>query len=748
MSFVNAHAQARFDALRDLNFKVPRVFEFPVDDQGQPLKISDFFGVNTFDIFKMKEKLPKDVFSQIIASLESSKPLDAKLAGLVAHAMKEWALAKGVTHYCHWFQPQTGITAEKHDAFLSFDDRGAPIEKFSGSELIQGESDASSFPSGGMRSTFEARGYTAWDPSSPVFIMEHENGKTLCIPSVFMSYHGESLDEKTGLLRSIEFLSQKTCDLLHVLGYAQVKRVIPTLGVEQEYFLVDRALYSLRPDLLMTGRSLVGQLPPKGQQLEDHYFGSIPARAQAFMCESEFELYKLGVPVKTRHNEVAPGQFELAPIFEEANRAVDHNQLIMEVLKRVGIRHGFQVLFHEKPFAGINGSGKHHNWSLMVASVGSRSVELVRGQNLLSPGKTSSDHLRFLTILLGVLLGVQKHAGLLRAGIASAGNDHRLGANEAPPAILSVFLGNFLDSFLNELEKGAGSDMSVETTVLKLGVAGLPWVMKDNTDRNRTSPFAFTGNRFEFRAVGSAASCAFPTTLLNTVIGDGFSELTEALKAKRKKSKELQESDILEVLRNTVKQTRSIRFEGNNYSGKWLEEAEQRHLPHLRKTPEALAQFLTPSTQKLLTESGVFEDVERVSRFHVHLERYLKDMWIELNTLKLMVDVQILPAVYAYHGSLSQAAMTAKSVGVPAPQLELLNRLSLWIHSLQEKRNHLDRVASQIEECTQEEQKARIFAEQGTAVMGEVRYFCDILESAVSDTFWPLPKYFELLFLI
>ncbi|MBI2712775.1 MAG: glutamine synthetase III, partial [Bdellovibrio sp.] len=595
--------KARFDAIRDIGGRSPRKFDPPRDESGKRLRISDFYGINTFDVHKMKEKLPKEVHAKLLSTIETGKKLDREIANTVAHAIKEWAMARGVTHFCHWFQPQTGLTAEKHDAFLSFDDHNRVLEKFSGAQLIQSEPDASSFPSGGMRTTFEARGYTAWDPSSPVFIMEHANGKTLCIPSVFISYHGDALDEKTALLRSMEVLSTKASELLNLLGFTGVKRVIPTLGIEQEYFLIDRAFSLLRPDLTMTGRTLLGGQPPKGQQLEDHYFGSIPARVQAFMSEVEYELYKLGVPIKTRHNEVAPNQFELAPIFEEANIATDHNQLTMEVLRKVSLRHHFSVLLHEKPFAGINGSGKHNNWSMSVAASGPD----LDGDNLLDPGKTPHQNLRFLVVLAGVLKGVHKHAGLLRASIASSGNDHRLGANEAPPAIISVFLGDLLNGILNELEKGTGTETNAEATVLRLGVSKIPEVMKDNTDRNRTSPFAFTGNKFEFRAVGASASTAFPVTVLNSAVADGFSELVDALKQKSKTAKNL-EAAVLDLVREVIRQTHNIRFEGNNYSAEWVVEAEKRGIPNLRKTPEALEQLVTPQSKKLLTSLGILSE--------------------------------------------------------------------------------------------------------------------------------------------
>ncbi|MCM2276772.1 MAG: glutamine synthetase III [Oligoflexia bacterium] len=735
-------AKARFDAIREVNTRTPRKFDPPRDEQGKRMRVSDFFGVNIFDLQKMKEKLPKEVYTKLVSTVEAGKKLDKDIANTVAHAIKEWALARGVTHFCHWFQPQTGATAEKHDAFITFDDYGRTIEKFSGSQLIQSEPDASSFPSGGMRTTFEARGYTAWDPSSPVFIVENANGKTLCIPSVFISYHGDALDEKSGLLRSMEVLSRKACELLALLGENDAKHVVATLGVEQEYFLIDRAFYSLRPDLVMTGRSLIGGQPPKGQQLEDHYFGSIPSRVLAFMTEAEYELYKLGVPAKTRHNEVAPSQFETAPIFEEANIATDHNQVTMEVLRKVAARHNYAVLLHEKPFSGINGSGKHNNWSLMVAS---RDKEK-DGDNLLDPGKTPHQNLRFLLVLMAVLKGVHRHGGLLRAGIASAGNDHRLGANEAPPAILSVFLGDLLNRILDELERGTGIQQGPEAAVLELGVSKLPEVMRDNADRNRTSPFAFTGNKFEFRAVGSSASTAFPVTLVNAAVADGLSSIIEELKARLKTAK-TPEVAILEVIREAIRETRDVRFEGNNYSDDWRKEAERRGLPNLRKTPEALAELISERSRTLLSGLGIFTEAELVSRFHVRTERYVKNLLIEVDTLKSMVDTQVLPACFSYHGMLAGAVGAGKAIGVGTPQLETLSRVSELISSLQSRRASIDALMRKVDAASGEEEKAKLLSREVAQAMEEVRAYCDELEAVVADDYWPMPKYREMLFL-
>ncbi len=731
----------RNEIIRDLVSRSPRKFDPPRDEQGRRLKVSEFYGMNTFDLHQMREKLPKDVFSKLQQTIETGRKLDAEVANTVAHAIKEWAISRGVSHFTHWFQPQTGSTAEKHEAFINFDDHKRVIEKFTGAQLIQSEPDASSFPSGGMRTTFEARGYTAWDPTSPVFIMEGAGTKTLCVPSVFISYHGDALDEKTALLRSMEALSTQASLLLQKIGLTP-RRVIPTLGVEQEYFLIDRAFSQLRPDLIMTGRTLVGGQPPKGQQLEDHYFGSIPARVQGFMAEMEHELYKLGVPVKARHNEVAPSQYETAPIFEEANIATDHNQLVMEVLRKVALRHQFSVLLHEKPFAGVNGSGKHNNWSLMISAPGTD----IDGENLLDPGKTPHENIRFLLCLAAVLKGVHAHAGLLRAGIASAGNDHRLGANEAPPAIISVFLGNLLDRILNEIESGNFGGQGAEAAVIRLGVSKIPEVMKDNTDRNRTSPFAFTGNKFEFRAVGSSASVAFPVTLVNAAAADGFEQVTKLLQSKLDSGKRLDEA-CLETVREVVKATKAIRFEGNNYSDEWVVEAEKRGLLNLRKTPEALEQLVSKSATEMLPRMGIFTAEELQSRYHVRLERYIKNLLIEVDTLRSMVDTQIQPACFEYHGVLMTQVAQAKALDMWAPQLRLAERMGGLLEALQQRRDALEAAMKKFDETSNESEKAVTLAGPVSEAMLEVRGVCDELESIMDDSRWPLPKYREMLFL-
>ncbi len=736
-----ATASARFKAIREIANRTPRAIELPRDERGRLQKVSDYYGSNVFDLNKLREKLPKETFEKLRSTIESGHKLDLTVANAVAHAAKEWALAHGATHFCHWFQPQTGLTAEKHDAFVTFDSEQRMVEKFSGAQLIQSEPDASSFPSGGMRTTFEARGYTAWDPSSPMFLMETTNGKTLCIPSCFISYHGDALDQKTGLMRSVDALSERAAELLKLLGQTQVKRVIPTLGIEQEYFLIDRAFYMLRPDLIMSGRTLLGGQPPKGQQLEDHYFGSIPARVQAFMQEMELELYKLGVPVKTRHNEVAPSQFETAPIFEEVNVAVDHNQLTMETIRKVARRHGFEALLHEKPFAGVNGSGKHSNWSMSISSTDPE----LNGSNLLEPGKTPSQNLRFLVFLASVMKGVHAHAGLLRAGIASSGNDHRLGANEAPPAIISVFLGDLLNKICDTIEKGATMEDPKEA-VLKLGVSKIPEVMKDNTDRNRTSPFAFTGNKFEFRAVGASASPALPVTFLNAAVADGIEFVTESIRAKQKAGKQL-EAAALEVVREVIVATKSVRFEGNGYSEDWVKEAQRRGLQNLRKTPEALEQMTAPSSKAMLARLDVFSEAEITSREHVQVERYIKNLWIEVDTLRQMVETVVLPAGFTYLGTLASSVAASKAAGIPAPQADTAAKVAAVVQAVQQKRSKLDSLMQKVETATSDHDRAKLLGSDVSTAMSDLRASCDELEGMVADECWPLPKYREILFM-
>jgi glutamine synthetase len=727
--------------LSEITTREPRVAP-GFNEDGIPGPTSQYFGINTLGVRQLRDKLPREVFASLLGSIRQGKKLDVAVAPVVAQVIKEWAISRGVTHFTHWFQPQTGLTAEKHDAFFAFDDDRQPMESFSGEQLIQSEPDASSFPSGGLRATWEARGYTAWNPASPVFIVESTGARTLCIPSVFIGYNGEALDEMTPLLRSSDILSEKAIELLDLIGDKGVQRVFTTLGPEQEYFLIDRAHFSLRPDLVMGGRTLIGAPPPRGQQLEDHYFGGIPERIQGCIAEAEYELYKLGVPITTRHNEVAPCQFEMAPYFEETDLGVDHNQLVMATLRRVALRHGLQALLHEKPFAGINGSGKHCNWSMSVIA---DSPEL-DGLNLLKPGKTPHQNLRFLVFLAAVLRGVHKHSGLLRAGIATSGNEHRLGANEAPPAIISVFMGDMLTKVIEAIADGKSSE-TAEQQMIKLGVAKLPEVRRDNTDRNRTSPFAFTGQKFEFRAVGSSASIAFPVTLLNVAVADAIGEITATLTETLKKTKAVNEA-VLKVVRQVFKETAAIRFEGNNYSEEWVKDAKKRGLPNLRRTPEALKELISKQSRKVLTDLGVLTKEELESRYHVRVERYVKDMLIELHTLREMVDTMVIPAAFTYLNQLTEGAAQAKTAGIAViPQIATANQVGELVQELQEHRDDLTDVIARAEAKHDDPTgQADLLTTEGADIMAEVRKASDALELLVADDCWPLPKYREMLF--
>ncbi len=704
--------------------------------------VAEYFGINTFGARQMRSKLPKDVFSKLTDAIRHGKKLDLEIAPTVAQSIKEWAISKGATHFTHWFLPQTGLTAEKHDAFLTFDENNSPIEQFSASQLIQSEPDASSFPSGGLRATWEARGYTAWNPASPVFIVESGSVRTLCIPSVFIGYNGEALDEMTPLLRSSDVLSDKAIKLLALIGDRGVQRVVTTLGPEQEYFLIDRTHFALRPDLVMANRTLVGAPPPRGQQLEDHYFGGIPERIQACIAEVEHELYKLGVPIITRHNEVAPSQFEMAPIFEETDLAVDHNQLVMAILRRVALRHGLQAIVHEKPFDGVNGSGKHCNWSMSISA----DNELNK-LNLLKPGRTPHQNVRFLLFLAAVLKAVHKHAGVLRAGIASSGNEHRLGANEAPPAIISVFMGKTLTKLIEDLAAGKQADKGAVDELISLGVARLPEIEKDNTDRNRTSPFAFTGNKFEFRAVGASQSIAWPITILNAAVAEAIDELTNDLTVELKKTKKVDDA-VLRVVRKAFRTTGAVRFEGNNYSDAWVAEAAKRGLPNLRRTPEALAQLMTPAARSLFTRLGILSKEELESRYHVRMERYVKDMLIEMHTLKEIVDTMVLPAAYEYAGDLAASAAQAKSAGIRSiPQRERAEEVGTLAVRLKKGRDALAKLIDRAEGMHASLEKcAVLLTSSGADAMAEVRGASDALEVLVADASWPLPKYREMLF--
>ncbi len=717
----------------------PRKVARPADADGKPLIVSQYFGSATFGLDQMKGRLSKDAYQALQALVVKGTHLTKDASDEIANVIKEWGLSQGATHFCHWFQPMTGLTAEKHDAFIqtrtSETGQTLALERFTGSALIQSEPDASSFPSGGMRTTFEARGYTAWDPTSPLFIIESTNGKTLCIPSAFLGYHGHALDTKTPLIRSTEALSRQATRFLKLLGDVDITSVSSTLGAEQEYFLIDRALASLRPDLLMTGRTLLGRSPTRGQQFEDHYFGSIPSRVLAFMQEVEQELYKLGVPVKTRHNEVAPAQYEVAPIFEDSNLSCDHNALLMDVFCRVALRHDLVCLLHEKPFAGVNGSGKHNNWSLSTQ----------RGENLLEPGKTPHQNLRFLAVLVTVMKAVYEHSRILRAGIASAGNDHRLGANEAPPAIISVFLGESLSQILDKIETGASIDPSSGESILSLGVSKLPVVARDNTDRNRTSPFAFTGNKFEFRAVGATANCAVPISFLNTAVADAFAQLAGRLEKKLTEVKSRDEA-VLALIREVIKETKAIRFEGNNYSAEWKAEAEKRGLPNLTTTPMALRVLDDKKATDFLVREKVLSAEEIKSRHNIMVERYVKQIEMESATLAEIIRTNVFPAIEMQISRVAEMVSNVKNAG----KMVSLNRLE-DIKAIYE--NMLKAVATLEVECTEvhgltdENQRADRLSSHVLPAMLRVRELSDEAEGLVADDLWPLPKYRELLFL-
>ncbi|MEZ4448248.1 MAG: glutamine synthetase III [Nannocystaceae bacterium] len=699
------------------------------------------FGHRTFNLATMRSKLPRGVYQAIERTVTTGAKLPPEHADVVAHAMKEWALSHGATHYCHWFQPLTGSTAEKHDAFLNIDRDGTPIDRFTGSQLIQSEPDASSFPSGGMRATFEARGYTAWDPSSPAFLMPGPQGATLCIPSVFISYHGQALDEKTPLLRSVQALSKAAVGLLALLDEEGVKRVTPLLGVEQEYFLVDGDLYARRADLVMARRTLFGALPPKAQQLEDHYFGSIPDRVLDFMQEVERELYALGIPAKTRHNEVAPHQYEIAPIHEEVNLAADHNLLLMEVLWRTAQRKGMALLLHEKPFAGVNGSGKHNNWSCATDT----------GKNLLEPGETPRSNLSFLVFLICTLKAVHRRGALLRASIASAGNDHRLGANEAPPAIMSVFLGEALDRILNTIE--TGEDKAVdERPFISLGLAHLPAVARDNTDRNRTSPFAFTGNKFEFRAVPSSMPVAMPNVVLNTAMAEAIDEVAASIRHRVEGGEGL-EAAVMAVIRQEIKATKAIRFEGDGYSQEWQREAEARGLPNLKNTPAALDAWRDQGNRDLFTRYGVLRDDEIDARYTVRLEQYVKAIDIEAKTVLRMARTELLPAVLRYQTELTEALAKLHKI---RKHLELGDDLEVLTAQVQVTVRDVARLAREADALDQAihglhghatlESEARYCVSALIPAAAAVRECADRLEIRTDRNLWPMPTYLDLLF--
>jgi glutamine synthetase len=698
--------------------------------------VPQMFGANVFGLEQMRARLSESAYKALRSCMEHGSELDHALADQVANAMKEWAVERGATHFTHWFQPMTGSTAEKHDSFASIED-GKLIMEFSGKALIKGEPDASSFPSGGLRATFEARGYTAWDPTSPAFLRETTNGSTLCIPTAFCSWTGEALDEKTPLLRSSEALNREAVRLLRLLGDDKVQYVYPTLGCEQEYFLVDRDLYMLRPDLVATGRTLFGAKPPKGQELEDHYFGSIAPRVLAFMQEVESELWKLGVPVKTRHNEVAPSQYELAPIFERSTIAVDHNMLCMEVLKQVAQKHGFQCLLHEKPYAGINGSGKHNNWSVATDT----------GDNLLEPGKSPEQNMRFMVMLAAVMRAVDVHADLLRTTIAHAGNDHRLGANEAPPAILSIYLGEQLTDVVDAMIAGTGRGSERKRETMRLGVSVLPPLPRDATDRNRTSPFAFTGNKFEFRAVGSSQACGKPNAVLNTIVADAMGWISDEIE--RAKGKKGLEAAVNDVVVELFKKHKRILFNGNGYSSQWHAEAQKRGLPNFRNAVDAIGNFGSKKNAELFERFSVLSAKEVESRMHIMLEAYCKAIAIEGQSALSIARTMILPAAQRTQLTVAQSVVAAKSAGMKVKaQEQRLRDLCALIDAFVEA---IDDLKAEFEHAeahdASPDKHAKTYRDKVVPAMGKLRVLADQLETMVDDAEWPLPKYREILFL-
>ena len=726
----------RFKALAELPFRNYRRDNFIE----VPAKLSELFCQNVFSEETMREYLTKEAFNSILDAIKKGTKIQRHIADQVAVAMKDWALSKGVTHYTHWFQPLTGATAEKHDSFFTPIEGGRAIERFSGGMLIQQEPDASSFPNGGIRNTFEARGYTAWDPTSPAFIM----GTTLCIPSIFISYTGEALDNKTPLLRALNAVDEAATDVMKSYFDKNVTKVSPTLGWEQEYFLVDTALYQSRPDLVMTGKTLLGHSPAKGQQLDDHYFGSIPTRVMNYMKELEIECMKLGIPVTTRHNEVAPNQFELAPMFEEANVAVDHNSLLMDIMARIAHKHHFSILFHEKPFAGVNGSGKHNNWSLGTDT----------GENLLSPGKNPKKNLQFLTFFVNTLKAVHDYADLLRASIASASNDHRLGANEAPPAIISAFIGSQLFGVLEELEKVTDGKLSPEEkTELKLNVVGkIPEILLDNTDRNRTSPFAFTGNKFEIRAVGSSANCAEVMTVMNVIAAKQLRTFKVEVDALIEKGLKKDEA-IFNILREYIKQSKNIMFEGDGYSDDWAKEAKKRGLNNLKTTPEALKKELDQKFVELYEELGIYSHREFEARNEIKLEKYSTVIDIEARVLADIARNHIIPAALNYQNRLIENVKGLKEIfsdkefkTLAKEQLDLITNISGNVSQIKVGVDNLLSAKEKAKNTAGSQKQAEEYCNKVIPLFENIREASDALEMMVDDELWPMTKYRELLF--
>lgn len=696
-------------------------------------KIRQVFGELTFNTKVMREKLSKTAYEKLKDTINNGEPLDISIAGDVAHAMKEWATENGATHFTHWFQPQRGGTAEKHDSFITFDEFGEVMERFSASQLIQSEPDASSFPSGGIRATFEARGYTAWDPTSPAFLLEGNTTKTLVIPSVFLSWTGDVLDLKTPYLRSLKALNESAISLQRLLGNRAAKRIKVFAGPEQEYFLVSKKLWATRPDLRTCHRTLFGAPPSKGQQMEDHYFGSIKENVLHFMEDLDVELYRRGIPSKTRHNEVSPNQFEVAPLYQEANLAIDNNLQLMTIMEKVADKHGFVAILHEKPFAGVNGSGKHFNWS-----IGDNT-----GENYLEPSKSPLRNVNFLITIGAILLGIDKYGGVLRAAVADAGNDHRLGANEAPPAIMSVYLGEYLDGLFNQIE-GIAKITEQKMSEINLGIQNLPKLSKDYSDRNRTSPVAFTGNKFEFRAVGSSRNCAEAGTTLNLLAAYGYNTIRERILAKKGKS-DVKEKAI-EVLKEVLKETKRVRFEGNNYSAEWHKEAEKRKLPNAKNTPQALELMLEKDAAEIFTAFNVLSERELHSKIDIKLETYVKVKAIECKTAIGMVNSLILPAAIKQINAMSQAARSLGKLGMKFGAIaDDLKRLCALYEEIKEKTVKLEGVLERGEAQKGVVKQSHFYAEEGTGALADLRSSVDATEKLVAKEYWPIASYEDLL---
>lgn len=713
-----------------------RKFEVPRGTDGSASRISEYFGMNIFD-FRKSDMIPAEVKKELItytANRTSGKKLSKTTAEVVSKAVSEWAMNRGATHFCHWFQPLTGSTAEKHDSFLTYSSDDAPIEKFSASQLIQGEPDASSFPNGGSRSTFEARGYTSWDISSPMFLRESENGKTLCIPTAFVSYSGEALDVKTPHLRSITALDRAATKFMNLIGDVETKNVYSTCGCEQEYFLIDKSLYYLRPDLVMTGRALMGSMTSKNQQLSDHYFGTVPERVLAFMQELDMKLHKLGIPAKTRHNEVAPAQFELAPIFRDSNLAADQNQLIMAVMKKIAEKHNFVCLLHEKPFTGINGSGKHLNWSMSDNN----------GRNLLEPGANPHENYRFLAMVSIVVDGVKKNAGALRMAVATHGNDHRLGAHEAPPSIISVYLGHALDNIFESILEGKNFSPN-NNNILDMGADQLAHLLKDNTDRNRTSPFAFTGNKFEFRAVGSSQAVGWPSTILNAAMAQALTDAT-ALVEKYKAEGKTTDEALIELIRTLMKRSGNVVFSGDGYSEEWVKEAAKRGLPNLRTSPEALKVLKDENQTKFLVDQGVLRPEEINTRYNVMVDNYCLYREIEFQTMMTMVTQNVLPCGLDYKAKLAGIIKDQKTIGLESSvEIEIYKRLNIVVENLFDSARQLKTAVEALN--SNSEDRATEIAAKVMPLSKKVAAACNALEEMTPDEMWRLPKFYDMLFL-